>query len=242
MFHPDGPTFAELARQALSSTKEGYDLLAPKFDRTPFRTPEAVIRATVDAVEGPIDQALDLCCGTGAALAVLQQRCRRAVTGVDFSPGMLAVAATRLDATPGARRAPVPITLVEADVLELELEERFDLVTCFGAFGHFLPQEEPRLIAAIHRHLRPGGRFAFATATRPPWWHLGRWLATGFNVAMRVRNAVVDPPFVMYYLTFLLPGCLERLQEAGFSTTVHHPVQQGPWAAMRVVVATKRRG
>ena len=39
MFHPQGPTFWELARQALSSTQRGYDLLAPKFDFTPFRTP-----------------------------------------------------------------------------------------------------------------------------------------------------------------------------------------------------------
>ena len=42
MYHPDGPTFWELARQALSSTTRGYDLLAPKFDVTPFRTPDGI--------------------------------------------------------------------------------------------------------------------------------------------------------------------------------------------------------
>ena len=40
MFHAKGPTFWELAVQALSSTEHGYDLLAPKFDYTPFRTPD----------------------------------------------------------------------------------------------------------------------------------------------------------------------------------------------------------
>lgn len=40
MFHPKGPSFVELAKQCLSSTERGYDLLAPKFDYTPFRTPE----------------------------------------------------------------------------------------------------------------------------------------------------------------------------------------------------------
>ncbi|MGO9081297.1 MAG: hypothetical protein ACLQDY_20030, partial [Streptosporangiaceae bacterium] len=30
----------ELAMQALSSVEGGYDLLAPKFDHTPFRTPD----------------------------------------------------------------------------------------------------------------------------------------------------------------------------------------------------------
>jgi hypothetical protein len=34
---------------------------------------------------------------------------------------------------------------------------------------------------------------------------------------MRVRNAVWDPPFVMYYLTFLWPGVRGRLLAAGFT-------------------------
>jgi hypothetical protein len=42
MFYPQGPTLRELAVQALSSTERGYDLLAPKFDYTPFRTPEEI--------------------------------------------------------------------------------------------------------------------------------------------------------------------------------------------------------
>lgn len=239
MFHPDGPTFAELARQALSSTKRGYDLLAPKFDVTPFRTPELVIEATLEAVDGTVDGALDLCCGTGAALPLLRARCRRRVFGVDFSPGMLAVARERVDGL-AVREGEVPVTLVEADVLELRLEERFDLVTCFGALGHIRAEDEPRLLATIHRHLRPGGRFAFATAARPSWGRPGRWLAEGFNAAMRLRNALIDPPFVMYYLTFLLPDCLGPLDEAGFTATVHHPVLEGPWAGLRVVVAERR--
>ena len=44
MFHPQGPTLRELAVQALSSVPRGYDLLAPKFDYTPFRTPDPVLR------------------------------------------------------------------------------------------------------------------------------------------------------------------------------------------------------
>lgn len=240
MFHPDGPTLAELTRQALSSTKRGYDLLAPKFDVTPFRTPEIVIRATVDAVPGTVDRALDLCCGTGAALEVLRERCRQGVTGVDFSSGMLEVAGERLGDDGGPGEGLAPVTLVEADVLELALEDRFDLVTCFGALGHILARDEPRLLATVHRHLRPGGCFAFATAARPSWRRPGRWLAEGFNAVMRIRNALIDPPFVMYYLTFLLPDCLATLDRAGFSTTVHHPVLEGPWAGVAVAIATKR--
>ena len=39
MFSPHGPSVRELAMQALASVEGGYDLLAPKFDHTPFRTP-----------------------------------------------------------------------------------------------------------------------------------------------------------------------------------------------------------
>ena len=49
MFSPQGPTARELAVQALSSVERGYDLLAPKFDRTPFRTPDVVLDATARA-------------------------------------------------------------------------------------------------------------------------------------------------------------------------------------------------
>ncbi len=62
MFHPQGPTFFELARQALSSTERGYDLLAPKFDVTPFRTPREILEAVAPYVAPPggIADALDL--------------------------------------------------------------------------------------------------------------------------------------------------------------------------------------
>ena len=52
MFGPGGPTFLELAQQALASTDRGYDLLAPKFDCTPFRTPDEVIAPILDALGG----------------------------------------------------------------------------------------------------------------------------------------------------------------------------------------------
>ncbi|MCM2386961.1 SAM-dependent methyltransferase, partial [Streptomyces sp. CWNU-1] len=43
MFTSSGPTFRELTVQALSSIERGYDLLAPKFDATPFRTPDRLL-------------------------------------------------------------------------------------------------------------------------------------------------------------------------------------------------------
>src|SRR5579863_358389 len=91
MFSAQGPSLRELAMQALSSVEGGYDLLAPKFDHTPFRTPAGVLDATADALRplGPFGRGLDVCCGTGAGLRVLRSVCQGQVVGVDFSAGML---------------------------------------------------------------------------------------------------------------------------------------------------------
>src|ERR1700751_1002054 len=92
MFSPRGPSARELAMQALSSVERGYDLLAPKFDHTPFRTPDVVLQASADALRplGPFGRGLDLCCGTGAGMLVLDSLCQGPIMGVDLSRGMLA--------------------------------------------------------------------------------------------------------------------------------------------------------
>src|SRR5687768_13769018 len=137
MFHPQGPTFWELARQCLSSTERGYDLLAPKFDVTPFRTPDEILKGTAACLGGPgsVDSALDVCCGTGAAMRVLRPLCRERVTGIDMSQGMLDVARERLADAPGEAR----IELVRGDALDMPFDSEFDLAVCFGALGHILP-------------------------------------------------------------------------------------------------------
>ena len=72
--------------QSLASVEDGYDLLAPKFDQTPFRTPDGVLDATADASRqlGPFGRGLDVCCGTGAGMRVLRSLCQGPITGVDF--------------------------------------------------------------------------------------------------------------------------------------------------------------
>ncbi|MET9382497.1 class I SAM-dependent methyltransferase [Streptomyces sp. NPDC002928] len=212
MFSPEGPTLRELAVQALSSVERGYDLLAPKFDHTPFRTPDSVLDAVASALEpaGPVDDGLDLCCGTGAGMDVLARVCRRSVTGVDFSAGMLAEARGR---TPG----PAPrVAWVRADARALPFGPAFDLVVSFGAFGHFLPRELPGLFAQVHSVLRPGGRFVFPVVAPPRPSSPAFWMLWGFDAAMRVRNAVWRPPFVMYYRAFRLGDVRRELERAGF--------------------------
>ncbi|MCI3279309.1 class I SAM-dependent methyltransferase [Streptomyces cylindrosporus] len=212
MFSPEGPSLRELAVQALSSVEHGYDLLAPKFDHTPFRTPASVLDAVAAALarSGPCDTGLDLCCGTGAGVEVLARVCRRSVTGVDFSAGMLAVARERV------RPAGPEVSWVRADARALPFRAGFDLVVSFGAFGHFLPQELPGLFGQVHSVLRPGGRFAFPVLAPPRPTSPAYWMLLGFDAVMRVRNAVWRPPFVMYYRAFRLGEVQRELELAGF--------------------------
>lgn len=95
----------------------------------------------------------------------------------------------------------------------------WELAVSFGAFGHFLPRERPALFAQVHAALRPGGVFAFPVAAPPPVGSARYWTLWGFDAAMRVRNALWHPRFVMYYRRFRLPDVRRDLAGAGFSVT-----------------------
>jgi ubiquinone/menaquinone biosynthesis C-methylase UbiE len=211
MSSSQGPSLRELAVQALSSVEHGYDLLAPKFDHTSFRTPDDMLHATIDALRplGPFYQGLDVCCGTGAGMRVLTYVCRGSITGVDFSTGMLAQ----------ARRAHPHAQWVRADARALPFAEVFNLAVSFGALGHFLPAERPALFAGVFRALQPGGVFAFPIGAPAPITSRSYWALLGFDLAMRVRNAVWRPRFIMYYRTCPLRAVCDDLAAAGFAVT-----------------------
>ncbi|MFF9578620.1 class I SAM-dependent methyltransferase [Streptomyces rubiginosohelvolus] len=246
MFTEQGPTVRELAVQALSSIERGYDLLAPKFDHTPYRTPDRVLDAVTDEVRrlGPFDTGLDVCCGTGAGVGVLRRLCRERVVGVDFSAGMLAEARAAFPPRGEERAGEAPaVDWVRADARSLPFAPAFDLALSFGAFGHFLPAERFGLFAEVHGSLRPGGQFVFPIGAPPPVGSRAYWTLLGFDAAMRVRNALWRPQFVMYYRTFRLGDVLEDLTRAGFSVRLTPLTELGrrpdgsPRA--RLVVATR---
>ena len=230
MFHPEGPSVLELTNQWLSSTQRGYDLLAPKFDYTPFRTPDSVLSIVREHFRplAPVNSLLDLCCGTGAAIQALEGLYDHAV-GIDFSRGMLDVAAK------GAEKRVVDFVLGNA--LYLPFKRNFDMIVSFGAFGHILAQEQARMISEISQALKPGGRFVFVTSEMPSIRSRSYWLSRGVNAAMRARNWVLKPRFDMYDLTFLLPDAKNLLEDFGFNVHVHRPFPQ-PLERLRLGVAT----
>ncbi|MCR9116085.1 MAG: class I SAM-dependent methyltransferase [bacterium] len=236
MFHPKGPTFFELARQALSSTKHGYDLLADKFDYTPFRTPKIILEPVYEslAADGPVGDALDICCGTGAGMQMLRPLVTNRLEGVDMSAEMLRVAESNLAALPG--EADLKFTI--GDALALPYESEFDLAVCFGAHGHILPKDEPQFVEQIVKALKPGGRFVYVSSSMPSMFSPARWLATGFNVAMQIRNLIIRPPFIMYYLTFLLPESKTMFEQAGCEVELRS-VYEGMLRRVQMVVVRK---
>ena len=150
-----------------------------------------------------------MCCGTGAGIQVLGFLCQGPIMGADFSTGMLAQ----------ARSAHPDAKWVRADVRALPFAGAFDLAVSFGALGHFLPAERPALFAGVHRALRPGGVFAFPIGAPQPITSRWYWALLGFDLAMRVRNAVWRPPFVMYYRTCPLHAARDDLTASGFTVT-----------------------
>jgi SAM-dependent methyltransferase len=94
---------------------------------------------------------LELGCGSGSILARLTTDAE--LTGLDLSPGMLAIAARKV---PGA-------TLVEGDMAEFDLGRTFDVVACvFDTVNHLVEVASWKaLLDGVHRHLADGGLFVF---------------------------------------------------------------------------------
>jgi SAM-dependent methyltransferase len=90
---------------------------------------------------------LDAGCGTGRVAIELARRGIE-VVGVDPDPSMIAT----------ARRLAPELTWIEADVGQLHLDRRFDVVVMAGNVPLFVvPGTEPALVAGCARHLAPGG-------------------------------------------------------------------------------------
>lgn len=97
---------------------------------------------------------LELGCGTGRALLPLARAGYR-LTGLDISPAMLDLARRKLAAEDLAEG----VTLLQADMRDLDLEARFNLAfVAVNSFMH-LPTTADQLaaLARIREHLNPGG-------------------------------------------------------------------------------------
>lgn len=118
--------------------------------------PDQAVSALVDAVNAKNGyRALDVCCGPGNVSEALKSRgCD--VSGLDFSPAMLALARKRV---PGAN-------FVEGDAQDLPFQDNeFDIVVSNLGICHI--PDQPRALSEVHRVLRPSGRFAMTVWCGP---------------------------------------------------------------------------
>ena len=92
-------------------------------------------------------QLLDAACGTGSHLEYLQDQF--AITGLDKSVEQLAAAKRKLP----------KLKFLEADLLNFQLDQQYDVITClFGSISYLTELAQIRqAIANMANHLRPGG-------------------------------------------------------------------------------------
>ncbi len=213
------PTFFELLKQSFRDVEGGYDLLAPKFDQSPYITPEVILIPFFKKLreeKGAFDKGIDICSGTGAASVHLVNLCQKHFVALDLSQEMLNKCAMKV------RRLNVEIDLdfVKADALDMPFNNEFDIAVSFGAFGHILEKDENLFIQQVHKILKPGGHFFFITTGKYVWWSLSLWKQRLFNLIIGMRNLLISPKFIMYYLTFRLPAIKQKLESNGFIVEV----------------------
>ena len=106
---------------------------------------------------------LDVACGTGRHLELLREHYD--VVGIDLDAALLAIARER---APG-------VELHEADMTDFDLGRRFDVVTClFSSIGYVVDVERlHEAVAAMARHLEPGGLLVVEPWLRPEAWQDG---------------------------------------------------------------------
>jgi demethylmenaquinone methyltransferase / 2-methoxy-6-polyprenyl-1,4-benzoquinol methylase len=144
---------------APDAVRRMFDRIAPVYDAM-NRTMTAGLdrrwrRLTAEAAVRPGDEVLDACCGTGD-LAIAASRAGGNVTGLDFSPAMLA----------RARRKAPGLEWIEGDLLALPFPDAsFDSATV--GFGVRNVEDLGRAIGELRRVLRPGGRLGVLEITRP---------------------------------------------------------------------------
>jgi ubiquinone/menaquinone biosynthesis C-methylase UbiE len=100
---------------------------------------------------------LELAVGTARAAIPIAQAGHR-VVGVDYAADMLAIARRKRDAVALSERQ---LSLLRADVLNLDLKRKFDrVVILFNTFlGFTTLEQQDRVLHVVRRHLKRSGRF-----------------------------------------------------------------------------------
>jgi SAM-dependent methyltransferase len=138
---------APMRHETLYDDPHLYDLMVPRGPCEPF------YRSVARSTGGPV---LELACGTGRLTIPLAQYGHN-VVGLDSSACMLRRARAK------AAEAGVPVSLIQGDMRDFDLGQRFALVivSC-NSLAHLTGNDDLlSCFRAVERHLAPGGLLAF---------------------------------------------------------------------------------
>jgi len=142
---------------------EVYDGWADRYDRElledwGYTSPQKAVQLLLDAMGSPELTVLDAGCGTGLVGVLLKEAGMSSLTGIDYSPGMLAEAGKKgvYDAL-HTMDMNLPLTLPS---------DSFDAVTCIGTFTS--THVKPEAVKELARVTRSGGVLVFTV--RDDYW------------------------------------------------------------------------
>ena len=131
------------------------------YDAVPLYGARSDVAFYVDEARRARGPVLEIGCGTGRVLLPVARATEQAIVGLDGSARMLERCRAKLDTEPESVRRRV--TLHEGDVRDFALGRTFSLVTApFRIMQHVVTiDDQLRCLAAVARHLEPGGRLVF---------------------------------------------------------------------------------
>ena len=132
---------------------EFFDSLAPTWDRDMIKSDEIIGKILDNAKMTAGQDVLDVACGTGVMFDYYLNGGANWVTGIDISPEMAKIAATKY-------KNNSKVAVICDDVLSADFGKKFDLAVVYNAFPHF-PDPEA-LIKRLASLLKTGGRLTIA--------------------------------------------------------------------------------
>ena len=179
-----------LTAASTDELREVYDGWADRYDRElledwGYTSPQRAVQLLLEAMGTPELAVLDAGCGTGLVGVLLKEAELSSLTGIDYSPGMLAEAEKKgvYDAL-HTMDMNLPLTLPS---------DSFDAVTCIGTFTS--THVKPEAVKELARVTRSGGVLVFTV--RDDYWQSTNFidLVTELHVSgiARIEQIRLEP-------------------------------------------------
>lgn len=193
-----------------------YRTMAQEYDETTGQTDDlqrafARARALLQQL-GPVEQVLELACGTGTWTRALLPLGRE-LTAIDASQEMLALARQKV--------ASAAVQFQQADLFAWQPRQQYDLVFFANWLSHVPPQRLDAFLGTVARAVRPGGSLAMVDQYAPMPEDRAISVQTEEGEAIYARRSLRDGRTFTIVKVFYDPSIIERLLEPlDFTVTV----------------------